>query len=100
MAHIEPDLCAAGALSVIHGQERPRLTPRPRTHSGTESRGVPGGGGTSPPGRDRSVVEPAAQRGAADEGDLAVGVDPVAHAELADEAERIARAGAVAVGGQ
>ena len=52
----------------------------------------------SPPG---SVgVQPALQRGVPDERDLAVGVDPVAHAQLAHQAERVARAGAVAVGGQ
>ena len=60
------------------------------------------------PGRDRrpgsqdsvARVQPALQRGVPDERDLAVGVDPVADAQLAHEPERVARAGAVTVGGE
>src|SRR3954447_8753692 len=47
-----------------------------------------------------SVLEPALERRAADERDFAVAVDPVADAQLADEAERVAGAGPVAVGGE
>ena len=52
------------------------------------------------PVRSTSVVEPALERGAADERHFAVAVDPVAHAQLAHEAERVTRARAVAVAGE
>ncbi len=52
------------------------------------------------PGPSAAVggVEPALQRRVPDQRDLAVGVDPVAHAQLAHQPERVARARAATVG--
>src|SRR4051794_37531740 len=48
----------------------------------------------------RLLLEPAAQRGFADQRDVAVLVDPVAHPQLAHQAERVARTRSAAARGE
>ena len=83
-----------------HNKDKDKEEAAPLTPGRMPQVGARGGAAPGSPRISVGRVEPALQRGVPDERDLAVGVDPVAHAQLAHEPERVARAGAAAVRGE